>query len=471
MTSPLAAGPFAPHRALALLATLLLLAASTVFAAPAGAATTAVSGWVLASEGTVVTFGGATHHGDTSRNATAVSLVPTAAGDGYWVLWDDGVVTAHGAATHHGDIGDLDLQLARPAVSLSVLPGEDGYIVLGEDGGVFTFGAARFHGSVPGVSLAAAQQTTAVAIQLSAAGYRIVHDDGGVFAFGDSTFGGSVPGVLNGRTLDQPIADALAGANGSYAMVARDGGVFAFGLQFSGSLGGTGRTDVVGAAADDLGGYALVTTSGTVYWFGSGQRVSVTTSLPSSAADVAIADVVIGDPPVNDDPPVVVDPGIGAVIWSNHDQAPASNEYYDPPWVDQGNWRSPDLIIGEARLELEVLSKPTSHPVEIQVCAWRFLNGVNWSGGFQETCSPQYPFTDEMGPTTVDLGSPLDWWVLNGQPFPWDIGPDVLRIMIKDSATQTLMMTDFCGGACWGGSGSVEVHLPIRMRTTLTFGN
>ena len=456
------------RRSLVLLLTVATLAAASLVAPrPAGAAETSVSGWVLAADGTVAAFGGAPHHGQTNRAATAVSLTANAAGDGYWILWNDGVVSAHGAASHFGDVSDLDLQLARPAVSLSVLPGENGYIVLGEDGGVFTFGAARFHGSVPAVSLAAARQTTAVAIQLSSAGYRIIHDDGGVFAFGDATFGGSVPGVLNGRSLDQPIVDALAGPNTSYAMVARDGGVFAFGLDFSGSLGGTGRTDVVGAASDDLGGYALVTWAGDVHWFGSGQQLVVDTSISSSAADLALQRVVLGDPPIVDEPDV----GGATVIWSNHDQAPGSAEYYDPNWIDQGNWRSPDIITGDAVLQLEVLSKPTSHAVEIQVCAWRFLNGVDWSGGFQETCSPQYPFTDEMGSTTVDLGTPLNWWVLNGQPFPWELGPDVMRIMIKDAATQTLMMTDLCGGACWRGAGSVETHLPIRMRTTLTFGN
>ena len=86
------------RRSLVLLLTVATLAAASLVAPrPAGAAETSVSGWVLAADGTVAAFGGAPHHGQTNRAATAVSLTANAAGDGYWILWNDGVVSATSA--------------------------------------------------------------------------------------------------------------------------------------------------------------------------------------------------------------------------------------------------------------------------------------------------------------------------------------------------------------------------------------
>ena len=46
-----------------------------------------------------------------------------------------------------------------------------------------------------------------------------------------------------------------------------------------------------------------------------------------------------------------------------------------------------------------------------------------------------------------------------------------MRIIVKDLATQSLMMATRCGSACYTGSGSVHTHVPITMTASLTFNN
>ncbi len=466
-----------------LLACLLLGLGFVMIAQPASAARqTEVSGWVLDSDGTVTRFGSAPDLGNSTGSGTAVSMVTNAAGTGYWVLRSTGQVTNHGTARHFGDLSTI--ALFRPAVSLSLLPNEDGYIILGADGGVFAFGAARFQGSVPEVSPLAARTTTAVAIELESTGYRVIHDDGGVFAF-DVPFRGSIPGALPpGTRLDQPIVDSVPGPNNSYAMVAADGGVFAFGgLSFSGSLGGSGRTDIVGATTDGLGGYAMVTKRGTITWFGSTQRAELAIGGVADAADVAISEVVVGDPipttttpptttPPTTTPPTTSPPSSGAVtIWGTHTAMATASAYFQPNFNDQGNWLSPNITTGDALLRLNISTKPSSLAVDIQVCGWQLINGTNFSGGFKETCSPKTRFTDETdGTITINLGPPADWWKKNGE-FPWNKGPDVMRLMIKDAASQKLLMSSTCGSACFSGPGPISDHLPITLTASLTFNN
>jgi len=229
----------------AAIAILVITAATVAMIAPARSADNDVAGWVLDTNGSVVPFGGAPDLGDSSGAGVAVSIVANAANTGYWVLWDDGKVTAHGTAVNYGDL--LGFSLDRPAISISVLPSETGYVVLAADGGVFTFGNALFHGSVPGV-------------------------------------------LPPGTVLDQPVIDAVTDPTGQfYSMVAKDGGVFSFGFMFSGSLGGTGRTDIIGAADDRNGGYALIDETTNIHWFGTTATTTITVPGITNPADLAIA--------------------------------------------------------------------------------------------------------------------------------------------------------------------------------------
>ncbi len=504
----------------------LLLASIVAIVGPSEAADAATSGWVLSSDGTVTNYGGATHYGDSDVAGAAVGIEATASGQGYWVAHSSGLVTTHGDATDYGDIAHIpNFSLDRDIVAIAVVPG--GYYLLGADGGVFAFGAAKFYGSVPQV--VPGITTTAVAIQVNAGGYRIIMSDGGAFAFGTAYFGGSVPGVLGGASLASPIIDAIVGPDGmSYAMIGADGGVFTFGLVFAGSFGGTGRTDIVGAAALADGGYALLASQGDISSFPGGevvaetgasnavdgvvhpdssppvtiaQNTSTTTAVPSTTtsttpvttakpttttATTAKATTTTKKPKATtttkkattttkkptttttiNTPPA----GKAVTIWSPTTQSAGPGDYFQPNFNDQGNWRSPNIVAKKVLLQLEILNKPTSLPIEIQVCAWRWKNGRNFSGGFDETCSKRFGYTDEIGKHTLDLGSPNDWWVKGGGTFPWDKGPDVMRLMIKDTATQSLMMSSRCGSACWKGSGSLAPHVPIRIRASMTFGN
>ena len=456
-------------------------------------------GWVLEASGRVHELGGAPNLGDAAASASpAVDLVATRDGKGYWVVRADGTVSAHGSAGHFGDLSGF--ALARPAIALAPTPTGKGYVILGQDGGVFAFGDAGFFGSVPGVSPLAAARTTAVEIQVASAGYRIIHDDGGVFAFGNASFIGSVPGVLRGRSLDRPIVAAVDDGNGAYAMVGGDGGVFAFGMSFHGSIAGVAGTDIVGAAGDRAGGYALLDTDGTVSWFSGGTVVQF--SVPVQSRAIAIA--IIGTKPVDAGnttttrqlptttlpkptttapkptttttrPTTTQAPASGSVVIWNQTMNSGPDVYWEPNWNDVGNFRSPNLIAGDAVLEVEILSKPTSREVILQVCAWRWLNGHSFSGGFEETCTSQnlqtMRFTDETGKVTINLGSPDGWWVKGGGKFPWDKGPDVMRILIKDAATKSLLIDSRCGSACYTGPGNAADHTPIQIRSKLTFNN
>jgi len=520
-----------------LLATAVLLLASVVaIVGPSEAAADAgASGWVLSSDGTVTSYGGAAHYGDSDAVGSAVGIEATTSGQGYWVAHASGLVTTHGDATDYGDIAHIpNFSLNRDIVAIAVIPG--GYYLLGADGGVFAFGAAKFYGSVPQV--VPGISTTAVAIQVNAGGYRVIMSDGGVFAFGTAYFGGSVPGVLGTTALASPIIDAIVGPDGmTYAMIGADGGVFAFGLVFAGSFGGTGRTDIVGAAALADGGYALLASQGDISSFPGGEVVAetgasnavdgvvrpdstppvtiaqdttTTSQAPSTTAATATtkatttttttattttkkattttkkpattttkkattttkkpATTTTKKPTTtttSNTPPA----GNAVTIWSPTTQNAGPGDYFQPNFNDQGNWRSPNIVAKKVLLQLEIVNKPTSKAIEIQVCAWRWKNGRNFSGGFDETCSKRFGYTDEIGKHTLDLGSPNDWWVKGGGTFPWDKGPDVMRLMIKDTATQSLMMSSRCGSACYSGSGSLAPHVPIRLRASMTFGN
>lgn len=158
-------------------------------------------------------------------------------------------------------------------------------------------------------------------------------------------------------------------------------------------------------------------------------------------------------------------------IWPTHTESAGPGHYFQPPFNDQGNWLGPNVTTGDAILTLEITDKPTSQAIDIQVCAWNFLNGRDFADGVHETCSSKTRFTDEtVGPVIINLGAPAGWWK-HADFFPWTEGPDLMRIIIKDAATQTLMMATICGESCYAGAGSVDSHVPITMTASLTFNN
>ena len=202
--------------------------------------------WLVASDGGVFSFGGASFFGSAGAlhlNQPIVGMASTPDHAGYWLVASDGGVFSFGDARFHGSTGGL--RLNRPIVGMAATPDGNGYWLVASDGGVFSFGDARFHGSTGGLRLN--RPIVGMAATPDGNGYWLVASDGGVFSFGDAEFHGST-GSLH---LAQPIVGMTATADGGgYWLVASDGGVFTGGdATFEGSTGGLALVrPVVGGA-------------------------------------------------------------------------------------------------------------------------------------------------------------------------------------------------------------------------------
>jgi hypothetical protein len=209
-----------------------------------GMATTPSSAgyWMVAGDGGVFTAGDAGFYGSTGNlrlNQPVVGMAATPDGKGYWFVAADGGVFAYGDAGFYGSTGNLHLN--KPIVGMAATPDGKGYWLVASDGGVFTFGDAQFYGSTGNLRLN--KPIVGMAADTTTGGYWLVAADGGVFSF-NAPFHGSAGNLR----LNEPIVGMTSTPdNGGYWFVASDGGVFSFGdAPFSGSLGGTGTTDVAG---------------------------------------------------------------------------------------------------------------------------------------------------------------------------------------------------------------------------------
>ncbi len=220
-------------------------------------------GWIVSSNGSIQTTGGAPCYGSLagqSLNAPIVGIAATPDGKGYWLVASDGGVFAFGDATFYGYMGGKPLN--QPIVGMASTPDGKGYWLVASDGGIFTFGDATFYGSMGGKPLN--KPIVGMAADPATGGYWEVASDGGIFSFNAPFFGS-----MGGKYLAKPIVgmDALGNGRG-YRFVASDGGVFDFGAAgFLGSMGGKSLSaPVVGmAASPDGNGYWLVGGSGAVY--------------------------------------------------------------------------------------------------------------------------------------------------------------------------------------------------------------
>ncbi len=222
---------------------------------------------LVASDGGIFTFGGASFNGSTGSftlNKPIVGMAATPDGGGYWLVASDGGIFAFGDAHFYGSTGALTLN--KPIVGMAATPNGGGYWLVASDGGIFTFGNAVFHGSTGALTLN--KPIVGMAATPDGGGYWLVASDGGIFAFGDAVFHGST-GAL---TLNKPIVGMAATPDGKgYWLVASDGGIFAFGdAVFHGSTGAlTLNKPIVGMAATPDGkGYWLVASDGGIFAFG-----------------------------------------------------------------------------------------------------------------------------------------------------------------------------------------------------------
>ena len=191
--------------------------------------------WLVASDGGIFTFGDARFLGSTGAlvlNRPIVGMTATADGAGYWLVASDGGIFSFGDAVYHGSTGAL--RLAAPIVGMTATRDGGGYWLVASDGGIFSFGDAAAHGSLGGRPLGA--PITAMAATPDGAGYWLVGSDGGVFTFGDATYHGSAAGGF----VSAPIVGLVPTADGAgYWEVGADGAVFGFGdASVAGSLAG-----------------------------------------------------------------------------------------------------------------------------------------------------------------------------------------------------------------------------------------
>ncbi|MFK8025113.1 MAG: glycosyl hydrolase [Ilumatobacter sp.] len=118
----------------------------------------------------------------------------------------------------------------------------------------------------------------------------------------------------------------------------------------------------------------------------------------------------------------------------------------DSPWVIDSA-----LVNGRALLRLDLLDKPTDLPVTLQLCGW--------SGGWTHaTCASLGTYT-EAGRSYVELKSPSRWW--KSSTWNWNRAIDRMRLVVKDAASGSLLLSSSCGRSCYSGPSAPEAHAPI----------
>ena len=121
------------------------------------------------------------------------------------------------------------------------------------------------------------------------------------------------------------------------------------------------------------------------------------------------------------------------------------------------SWTSPvNYAGGRVYARIHVLEKPSSKPLDLQICAWRH-GERRWQ---YETCTRVIPRFSSTGVLWVDFGMPNSWWYMNGV-WTWSTRFDVVRLMVKDPNTGKLMQTDNCGAYCSTPS-AVSGHIPLK---------
>ena len=257
--------------------TLGALAPGVAHPVPASAATTGSPHWVVSTQGTVWSVGGAPNYGSVSGKLTSpiIGIAPTATRKGYWLVAADGGIFSFGDAGFFGSMGGQ--RLNAPIVGMAPTSTGNGYWMFAGDGGIFSFGDAAFYGSTGNLRLN--QPIIAMSATASGKGYWLLASDGGVFTFGDATFHGST-GAMH---LNQPVVGMAPSSDGKgYWLVASDGGIFSFDVPFQGSLGSAGLripvTSMLTMPVKSGSGYWLVTSDGTATGFGAAASSTATST-------------------------------------------------------------------------------------------------------------------------------------------------------------------------------------------------
>ncbi|MEO1060866.1 MAG: VCBS repeat-containing protein [Actinomycetota bacterium] len=226
--------------------------------------------WMLDRDGWVYGFGAALDLGNPSAllgDRQAVGLAPHPDARGYWVLADDGSVYGYGSASYLG--GGLDPSLLLPgerASTISATPSGLGYWIFTDRGRAVARGDAVHHGDLVELGLGGSLNGPIVdaVAQADGTGYYMVGSDGGVFAFGSARFAGS----MGSTPLNAPVNGLAPDRDGTgYRLVASDGGVFAFDADFRGSMGSTPLNAPVVGMIGYGDGYLMVASDGGIFNF------------------------------------------------------------------------------------------------------------------------------------------------------------------------------------------------------------
>jgi hypothetical protein len=281
----------------------LALAAVTVTAASGAGAVTPAAGspayWLVASDGGIITFGGAPFEGSAGAlhlGQPIVGMAATPSGRGYWLVAADGGVFSYGDAAYAGSTIALPpaSRPTAPIVGIVATPSGHGYWVAAANGSVYAFGDAGFFGSMGGSRLV--KPIVAIATTSDGAGYWLAASDGGIFAFGDARFAGSAGAIA----LARPVVGMAATADGGgYWLVASDGGIFNYGdAAFAGSTGAIKLNQpIVGmASSPDGGGYWLVASDGGIFAFGDAPYRGSTGAIKLNRPIVGMAAAASLDP-------------------------------------------------------------------------------------------------------------------------------------------------------------------------------
>jgi hypothetical protein len=240
---------------------------------------------LVASNGSVYSYGTAPFYGSMGGKTLSAPIVGTAStpGDGgYWLVGSDGGIFSFGNAKFYGSMGGQPLN--KPIVGMAATPTGGGYWEVASDGGIFSFGNAKFYGSTGGMALN--KPIVGMAATPTGGGYWLVASDGGIFSFGNAKFYGSTGSLV----LNKPIVGmAATPTGGGYWLVASDGGIFSFGnAGFHGTVAGTATSSIVGLSVTPTGGgYWEVGANGQVYQFGDAALAG--TAFSQTATIVAIS--------------------------------------------------------------------------------------------------------------------------------------------------------------------------------------
>lgn len=157
---------------------------------------------------------------------------------------------------------------------------------------------------------------------------------------------------------------------------------------------------------------------------------------------------------------LVARPASGATqqfLWYDQQVTHTERAYAEPTQsaATPASWVSPvSYVNGRVYTRVQVLSKPSTKPVDMQICVWR-------NSFAEESCSLTYLRYSTPGVYYVDYGVPSQWWKKGGT-FSWATRFSPTRFMIKDPNTGKLLMTASCGASCSTAS-AVTGHVPISL--------